>query len=240
MSPAQHLEWFADNIAWFSNLTKEQMPIDVPNCPGWDVAAVLNHLTFGLGRAYPQALHAPVDGTAEQAFSAVDWPTELPVGQQAIDSFVSKMGACLATFQAADPRQPCWTYAGPGKVSFWFRRAAIETMLHLIDVAEALAVPEPKLATDRSIDGVADAVEFVLPLASQLANVAPGPMEIRETVTGTTFGVGDGSAVASLQGTGRELVAALWGRPEPGVIVAGDLATAQAWMGLAEVAFAGR
>jgi len=34
MAPAEHLEWFDDNIAWFGQLGLDALTTPVPACPG--------------------------------------------------------------------------------------------------------------------------------------------------------------------------------------------------------------
>jgi len=240
MSPAQHLDWLEDNIGWFAAIPLDKYDVDVPSCPGWNIEKVVNHLAIGLGLAYPHALDAPPDMPADQAWADVDWPTTEPSGHAARELFIATMTGCLNTYRDTDPDMACWTYAGPGAARFWFRRAAIETTLHRFDVAEALGSNDLELAADRAEDGVAEAVEFALPIAAILAGHPTSAVEITIDGVRTPFQLGEGTPAAKIAGSGKDVLATLWGRHRDGVTVNGEADAAQQWLTLVETAFAGR
>lgn len=239
MAPAQHLAWLDDNVRWFAAIDTAWLNHDVPNCPGWTVEKVLTHLTFGLGRAYPVALGKSPSTPDELAFDGVQWPKALPAGRPALEAFSHELQRCLATFKATDPAQACWTYAGPGIASFWFRRAAIETALHRIDVAQVVAPSGPTLAAERAVDAVAETIDVVLPLAARLIGAGPPALLIIEEETGKRFNLGNGSPTATVSGRGQSLLEALWGR-NGDVDITGDQTTVTTWLTLVEQAFGGR
>lgn len=167
--------------------------MDVPACPGWNVENVITHLTFGLGLGYPYALAADPNCPGNEAFAAVPWPTEMPTGTAVFDVFRSEMGRCIRIFENTDPAMPCYTYQGPGVAGFWFRRAAIETTLHRMDVTEALGVVDPELQPERTLDAIAEAVEFALPLAARwTASELPGVLIKPNDGPNTSFLLGAG------------------------------------------------
>lgn len=256
MAPQDHLHWFADNIEWLQALPVSQLDTPVPNCPGWDVVDVLNHLSLGLGLAYPVAMSTPPHVEAERVFDDVAWPTDRTVGQAAIERFETNLAACLHHFQAADPDQPCWTYAGPGRAAFWFRRAAIETTLHRIDVAEALAT-DTTLSPTRAHDAIVETLEFALPLASTTTTSPSGSLRVEspeldleidleiDMAPGARHTSTDNGPAASISGTGQAVLCALWGRASPAsepaaISITGNLGVADEWLTLIERAFAGR
>lgn len=239
MAPTEHLAWFEDNIAWFQELTEETLSVDVPNCPGWSVENVVTHLAFGLGLGYPFGLRAPPDAAEADVWRLVPWPAEIPAGLDAIDAFSEHMNNCLEVFAETDPDTPCWTYAGPGVAGFWFRRAAIETTLHRMDVAEALGRIE-ELAEDRTIDAISETVDFALPFAGQISGTPEGAVAIRVLDTPHDWTMGAGQQKAAITGDGIAILNALWGRGTERVAVSGDRAVAGSWLSVVERAFAGR
>jgi len=240
MAPSEHITWFDDNIAWFEALTAEDLPAEVPACPGWDVEHVVNHLAFGLGMAYPHALAAAPDALDDEAFAGVPWPTHYPTGSGALAAFSEHMGACRSAFRAADPDEPCWTYAGAGVARFWFRRAAIETTLHRMDVAGALAMADAPLPAERAGDAVAETIEFALPLAASITGVSPPALSISIHADPATRKLGEGAATAQVSGSGETVLSALWGRGSGDLSIDGEQEVVLAWLGLIERAFSGR
>lgn len=240
MAPTEHLRWLDENIGWFADLPVDVLGTEVPACPGWDVEKVFTHLAFGMGLAYPVALAAAPDTEPDEVWSTVSWPTALPTGAAAIEAFERHTTNCSATFAATDPDTPCWTYDGPGLARFWFRRAAIETTLHRMDVHEALGLPPVPLASERSVDAIAESIEFALPLAATMTGGTAPALSIEIDGHDQRLHLGDGPPQANMVGNGENVLAALWGRNRDRVAISGDRAVARSWMAMIGEAFAGR
>ena len=239
MAPAEHLDWVRDATGWVRSLDPDDLGLEVPACPGWQVVDVVNHLSFGLGLGYRYALRAPVDATAETAFAEVPWPERWPARHEALSVFSKELDACIDDFERVDPSSPCWTYAGPGEASFWMRRAAIELSLHWMDVAEAVGLPTV-LDDRRASDGVAEAITFALPFAAATVGLEPAAIVVSDTRSGRRRLLGHGEPVAEVAGEPEPLLRQLWGRAAEGVEMSGDHEAAATWSGLIEQAFAGR
>ncbi len=246
MAPQQHLAWFTENVEWFRALPEDQLETPVPNCPGWAVVDVLNHLASGLGLAYPVAMATAPGTPTELVFSAVAWPTTAASGRAAIEQFSANLDGCIRAFEVADPNASCWTYAGSGVAAFWFRRAAIETALHRIDVEEALATTT-SMSAERTRDAIVETLEFALPFAITSTAAPSGSLRVESDELDLRFDleVGPASPEANISGPGDVLLRALWGRQpadsdRAGFVIEGDAAVADEWLTLIERAFAGR
>lgn len=218
---------------------------EVPACPGWTITTVLNHLAFGLGLAYPHAVVSEPEEDERQVFGRVPWPPTRPTGPDALVWFVEHMDRCLVAFETTDPTRPCWTYGGPGVAAFWFRRAAVETSIHRLDVADALGRPDGAPDPARAADGVAETATVILPLAARLLRAEPAPIVVR--CDGGDGGDGpivlgphDVRPAASIDGEAAAVLATLWGRHPAGVRVTGERTAVEAWVELIGRAFAGR
>ena len=240
MAPAQHLQWFIDNIDWFGAVASDDLDTAVVACPGWTVESVINHLTFGLGRGYPHALRAAPDCPDDEVFVDLEFPTTMPTGDDALAVFGLTMSDCISVFAHTDPSTPCYTYEGPGVAGFWFRRAAIETTLHRMDVVQALDIDDRPLAPDRLDDAIAESVEFALPLAARWSGASAEAVRVCVSGRERSFVVGDGDVRAEIAGDGSAVLAALWGRSTDQVEISGDASSAAAWLSVIERAFAGR
>ncbi len=244
MAPSEHITWFEDNVEWFENIDLDRYDTSVPACPGWDVEYVVNHLSFGLGLAYPAAMAKDPETEADVVFAEVDWPSAHPTGADSLAAFTTNMRACAAQFRAADPATPCWTYAGPGRASFWFRRAAVETTLHRMDVAEALSVDQRHLDDRCARDAIEETLEFALPLASDMTKRPSGRIKVVSPCLNQSLVVGNGDRTADVAGESHAVLAALWGRNAArnngDVTVSGDLDVADEWLRLVTEAFSGR
>jgi uncharacterized protein (TIGR03083 family) len=214
---AEHLDWLDENVEWLSSIPETSLSVGVPACPGWTVDGVLTHLAYGLGRAYPHALATPADAADDTPFAAIEWPSRRPIGSSARRAFVAEFDHCRAVFRSTEAATPCWTYAGPGTAGFWFRRAAIETTLHAMDVADALGSTGVDLDDDRAFDAVAEAVEFALPFAADTIGRRIPAIRVEYLGRPPTLLVGDGPPHARIAGSGSAMLAALWGRPSESV-----------------------
>ncbi len=240
MTPDQHIAWLFENTAWIESLTVSQLEVAVPCCPGWTVENVVNHLSFGVGLAYPLGVASSPAASADKVFSAIKRPAENPSGEAALEAFATNMRRCIKMFSAADPQAPCWTYAGPGTASFWFRRAAIETALHKVDIEDALADSQSLLSSERTAEAIRETVDFTLPLAAKIAGQPAGSLVVFSPELNVKVKLGEESERVMVSGAGQDVLLALWGRNRDRVAVTGNQEIAADWLSLIERAFAGR
>lgn len=238
MTPDEHRLWFRENIAWFEALPHDTLDRDVPACSGWTVADALNHLSFGLGLGYQIAVAAPPDADSATVFADLHIPAEGPRGLDAVETFRNHMGECATRFDGLDPTTPCWTYAGPGIASFWFRRAAVETWLHRVDVADAVPERSETLDAARARDAIEETFEFTFPVACELVGEPQSRFYVESPCLPQPLSLGDRGPTIAIRGSGHDVLLALWGRHRDRVEVDGPPEAAREWLGLVEAAFA--
>ena len=192
MTADEHRQWFRENVAWFEALPHDMLDRAVPACDGWTVADALNHLSFGLGLGYQIAVAAPPDADPATVFAELVIPAEGPRGPEAVETFRNHMGACADRFDELDPTTPCWTYAGPGVAAFWFRRAAVESWLHRVDVAEAIPERSATLDPVRARDAIEETFEFTFPIATQLVGEPQSQIVVESPCLPQPLSTGEG------------------------------------------------
>jgi len=218
-----YLDCLARDIGAFADLLRTgDLAVPVPDCPGWSLADLGAHLG-GVHRWAHDIVRtgSPAeqpDGPRERA-ALVAWFTE--GGGQLLDALTS-----------TDPDATTWTFGPhPRQVSFWVRRQAQETAMHLLDARRAVgesAAFDPELAPD----GVDEVVEMFVPRQVRLGRIAP----IRD---GVLLRTGDGRvwqlgsdpavpAVATVTGTAEQVLLALWRREDwTSLRVDGDIEAAR-------------
>jgi uncharacterized protein (TIGR03083 family) len=204
----------------------------VPDCPGWDVGDLARHL----GGIHRWAYAAVATGS----------PGEPPQGPTDRDELVTWFDAgaaqLLDVLRATDPDSPAWTFGPPPRTaSFWVRRQAHETSVHVRDARRALDVDVP---VDSAVadDGVDEVVTLFVPRQVRLERIAPLPhtvaLELTDTGTAYVLSSGDqasaAEAAATVTGTAQDVLLALWRRlPVDALTIEGDLAAARAVFALA-------
>lgn len=128
----------------------------VPTCPDWTVADLVVHIGGVWGWA------ARIVASGERA-ERPDPPSDRS-DASLLAWARGEAGTLLSTLGAADPDAACWTFGPPSTARFWFRRQALETVLHAWDVEHALGGPgaiDPEVAAD----GVDEQLSVIVPRA---------------------------------------------------------------------------
>lgn len=130
------------------------VPLDtlVPTCPGWTVADLLDHV----GRTHRWAA-ANIRSGERVTFREIDGPGDegpLAFARNAADDLV-------AALRATDPTLPGWHFAATEQVrGFWFRRQAVETLVHRVDAERAAGVETP-IDPSLAADGIDEALDVI-------------------------------------------------------------------------------
>jgi uncharacterized protein (TIGR03083 family) len=127
---------------------------EVPNCPGWDNRALAQHvgrIWFYVSR---QALSPePLDPGGAPA-----------AGEDPLAWAADALTALLLTLTETDPRAAAWNWAeeAPNTADFWFRRMALETVVHRWDCESATGDSRP-IPSWLAADGVDEVMTMWLP-----------------------------------------------------------------------------
>lgn len=239
--PDAQLRWFRDNIEFFESIGKKHLKLTVPSCEGWKLADLIPHLSFGLGVCYPIAASTSPGTPDDLVFANADRSCATLTGRKALSTLRQNLNNCADALALMDPDSPCWTYAGPGTVSFWIRRAAVETAIHRFDAELALGVDVNEIAPDRAEDGIDETLTFAFELACEKIGAPASTLHIRASDLDGERSFGTGDTSSALTGDAHSLLVALWGRHEHvDIEVEGDADAANEWLTLVARAFAGR
>ena len=127
----------------------------VPSCPGWDVAALVDHVA----KVYLHKVECMRLGKAPE-----DWPPDRS-DTPPLALLDETYQALVAEFAAREPGSHAATWFGPDQsVGFWIRRMAQETVVHRRDAELALGDPTPA-APDLAVDGIAELLDIFLSYA---------------------------------------------------------------------------
>lgn len=146
---ASAAEWFADHLA------RSNSRATVPARQGWTVLDLVTHL----GNAHSWAATIVETGHAVRRFE--DRPPSAKPRRLA-QWYLAKAEDLYSVLRDTPPERECWNFAfGTGVVGFWLRREAHETVLHGLDLAEAVGLPE-RLPVDLADDGVDETLTVFL------------------------------------------------------------------------------
>jgi len=220
-------------------LAEGDLQAPVPPCPGWRLADLGAHL----GQIHQWANHAVVAGNPDAD------PTSAPTDRAGlVEWYRDTADTLLSTLKSTDPARPTWGFGPrPRTVSFWYRRQAHETAIHLWDAAASQGATVD-LDTRFAEDGIDEVASVFFPRQVRLGRIpalgrslALSCVELDEA--GPRFGVGSGrrwvltgdgegpasaaeaDAQATVRGPAQTLLLLIWGRADldhPNLMVDGD------------------
>lgn len=154
MEATEYLDVLRDRSTALLASARTDLEAPVPSCPGWTVALLVSHI----GRVWGWA------ATIVRTGAGADFPA-LPEGlggAELIGWSEEQVRQLLDALAAADPESSCWTFGPPQSARFWFRRQALETVVHCWDAQEAFGHPDP-IDPDLASDGVDEFLAVMLP-----------------------------------------------------------------------------
>ncbi|MBJ7607909.1 MAG: maleylpyruvate isomerase family mycothiol-dependent enzyme [Candidatus Dormibacteraeota bacterium] len=127
----------------------------VPPCPGWDVAQVVRHT----GSVY---LHKVAWLRLGSKPAPDDWQREPPAGEELVSWFRAAHQGLIAELQQRDPGSHASTWWPPNQTAgFWYRRMALETVVHRVDVESGLGDLSP-VDAELAEDGIDEVLQIML------------------------------------------------------------------------------
>ncbi|WP_250028126.1 maleylpyruvate isomerase family mycothiol-dependent enzyme [Paractinoplanes maris] len=226
----------ADSPALQDAVAQAGAGADIPSCPGWSCADLVEHLTTELHWVRESAARGVTERPA---------PAEIPprpAWEAALDGLRRELTGTIETLEALDADFPAWNWAPQAKkASFWQRRMAHEISVHRWD-AESAARRATPIETKLAADGVNEVLDTWLP-----AGRRQGPTDLHGVVhlvandaayewfvrlrgagvalldTGTILDSDDHHARAQATGTASDLQLMLMGRiATDSLVVTGD------------------
>ena len=195
---------------------------DVPCCPGWTVRDLVVHM----GEVISQKADLVADGWADA------WPprSKLPEGVDPLEWYRQETTRLYEALAAADPATPAVTFGRDRTMAFWFRRMALETLVHRVDAEQAHdyeSAIDPELAAD----GVAELFDVYVTGYPSWASFYPGDDVVRIEVAGRAWTVRVGRFVGSKGERDYDLPTTV-PEPEadPDVMVTGEPDRVLLWM----------
>ena len=235
LTPATYLASLNRDVAHFSKLLDDaDLTVPVPGCPGWTVGDLTRHLS---------GVHRWAHGVL-----VTGEPGEEPEGPQDADElrcwFIEGAQQLITGLSEIDPSAPLWTFGPkPRTAEFWFRRQALETLVHLCDLQQALGEPLT-IDDDLARDGVDEVVTMFFPRQVRLGRTPALTHSLELVVSddphatyrlsgdGTADGSESSSSDVSISGSAGDLLLVLWGRKDvEAVSVLGDPALARTVIG---------
>lgn len=131
----------------------------VPNCPGWDVAALARHV----GSLYMR-VGEQVRRRSSEPVRSSDLPAA-PTGRALGPWTRQAAEGLLQVLASTDDDVPAGRWRDRSVLAgFWRRRMAHETVVHRVDVEDALGL-SATLDGDLAVDGVDEVLELFLPFS---------------------------------------------------------------------------
>lgn len=165
LSPDIYLAALERDAALLADAARRGLDPAVPNCPGWDVADLVEH-TGIVHRHKLQILE-------EQWLEGSPDPVAPPPRRRLIPWFEEGARLLHDALVQRDPAQTISTWDSNNEtVGFWYRRMAHETFVHRVDGEQAHGVA-PSLDRELAADGVAELLDSFLGGAPEWAIVTP-------------------------------------------------------------------
>lgn len=196
----------ADVDAILAVLRTADLTEPVAACPGWTLRALVEHLG-SVHRWATEIVRTRSFVDLTQQTGVNDLPRWFAEGADAL----------IATLAAADPAAECWSFTRDRRVGFWWRRQALETVVHRWDAERAIGEPGP-IDAALAADGVAEVVKLMTPRQIAMERIPPlaTTVLLKATDTGDEWVLGDGRPTAGVEAPAELLLLLLWHRVEAG------------------------
>jgi uncharacterized protein (TIGR03083 family) len=151
MNETRLLDRLARDHARLREVAALDLTARVPNCPEWTVEDLVRHLANGYVNVVVRRLRS----------TPADAPGEDLSGEEPLATLDRCYAMLTAQFAAQDPARQ----VGPDPaetVRFWIRRMAYETLIHRIDVEDALHQPTAPVPYEVAVDAIGEMLGVIL------------------------------------------------------------------------------
>lgn len=132
-------------------LSRRDLTLDVPTCPGWTVKDLVEHVA----EVYQHKIKC-----TELLANPEPWPMPVPPGNP-VDWLADSLDEMIAMFVDKGVDAPSKTWWEPDQtVGFWYRRMLHETAIHRADSEAAVGELTP-VAEDVALDGIDEALMII-------------------------------------------------------------------------------
>jgi uncharacterized protein (TIGR03083 family) len=143
----------------------------VPACPPWDVREVVAHLAM----VYDHKVMAMRLGRKP---NEGEWVTDEPFGKDTVEWFADEHAKLLAELAVHKPSDYAWSWWEPDQtVGFWYRRMALETVVHRVDVESGFGVPTG-VDDELAVDGIDEILTVMLDGDDDTGDTSRGTIEV--------------------------------------------------------------
>jgi uncharacterized protein (TIGR03083 family) len=191
--------------------------LPVPVCAPWDVRDVVAHLAA----VYDHKVMAMRLGRRPEQG---EWTTGVPFGKDTVEWFGDEHAKLLAELVSHSPAAHAWSWWEPDQtVGFWYRRMALETVVHRVDIETQFGAPSA-IDAALAIDGIDEVLTIMLAGDEEASASVPGTGTVELLADDTAWSVvlEDSRTVvtpgrrtspnATLSGDAAALFLYLWGR----------------------------
>jgi uncharacterized protein (TIGR03083 family) len=143
------------------------LDLPVPVCPPWDVRAVVAHLAA----VYDHKVMAMRLGRRPEQG---EWTTDEPFGKDTVEWFADEHAKLLAELVSHSPAAYAWSWWEPDQtVGLWYRRMALETVVHRVDVETRFGAPSA-IDAALAVDGIDEVLTIMLAGDEEASAAVPG------------------------------------------------------------------
>jgi uncharacterized protein (TIGR03083 family) len=204
LSPEVYLGHVRAESARLGEVARMGLDAAVPSCPGWTVESVVRHVaTVYVHKVEVLRLGALPD----------PWPPDFSE-RDALEWYDEARAAIVDALEKAGTELETWTFNPDDKTSgFWYRRMALETVVHRIDVEQAHEVVTP-IDPELALDGIDELLYPNLggPWWEEGDTEHPIDAAVRITADGRSWTVrADATSVVVSQGAEGEVAAEIFG-----------------------------
>jgi uncharacterized protein (TIGR03083 family) len=155
LPPQRYIELLRADGELMATRAPNGLEREVPPCPGWDVREVMRHTgsVYGHKLVCVRLLREPGEG---------EWQTEPPAGEDTITWFRAAHAALIGELVSHSPSDASYTWFPEDQtVGFWYRRMALETAVHRVDVESAFNAMGD-VDAELAVDGIDEILTIML------------------------------------------------------------------------------